>query len=99
MRDEHDFTDATRGSAVKHPGKTRITVLLDGDVVAAFRARAKDTGRACARAPLNGGVPVPDAAARWRHASRAARLTRRRTADPLQSGGCDSRIRSSPVDG
>ena len=45
MRKEYDFTDATRGPAVPYPGKTRITILLDGDVVAAFRARAKDTGR------------------------------------------------------
>ena len=45
MRQEYDLTEATRGPAVKHPGKTRITILLDGEVVAAFRARAKDTGR------------------------------------------------------
>ena len=45
MRKEYDFTDATRGPAVKQRGKTRITILLDGDVVAAFRARARDTGR------------------------------------------------------
>lgn len=45
MREEYDFTDATRGPAVKQPGKTRITILIDGDVLAAFRARAKDTGR------------------------------------------------------
>ncbi|MYE83734.1 MAG: BrnA antitoxin family protein [Gammaproteobacteria bacterium] len=45
MREEYDFTDATRGPAVRQPGKTRITILIDGDVLAAFRARAKDTGR------------------------------------------------------
>ena len=45
MRKEYDFTDATRGPAVPHQGKTRITILLEGDVVAAFRTRAKDTGR------------------------------------------------------
>ena len=45
MRKEYDFTDATRGPAVKQPGKTRITILLDNDVIAAFRARAGDTGR------------------------------------------------------
>ena len=26
-------------------GKTRITILLDGDIIAAFRARAENTGR------------------------------------------------------
>ena len=45
MRKKHDFTYAARGPAVKLPGKTRITIMLDGDVVAAFRARARDTGR------------------------------------------------------
>ena len=45
MRKEYDFTDAARGPAVRHPGKTRITIMLDGDVIAAFRARARDTGR------------------------------------------------------
>ena len=45
MREEYDFTDAARGPAVRQPGKTRITILIDGDVLAAFRARAKDTGR------------------------------------------------------
>ncbi|MCY3820715.1 MAG: BrnA antitoxin family protein [Gammaproteobacteria bacterium] len=44
MRKEYDFTDAARGPAVKPSGKTRITIMLDADVVAAFRARARDTG-------------------------------------------------------
>ena len=44
MRTEYDFSDAVRGPAVKHPSKTRITIMLDRDVIAAFRARAKDTG-------------------------------------------------------
>ena len=45
MRKEYDFSDATRGPAVAQPGKTRITIMLDADIVAAFRARASDTGR------------------------------------------------------
>ena len=45
MREEYDLTDAVRGQAVKHTGETRITIMLDRDVVAAFRARAQDTGR------------------------------------------------------
>ena len=44
MHKEYDFTDAARGPAVKPLGKTRITILLDGDIVAAFRARARNTG-------------------------------------------------------
>lgn len=45
MREEYDFTHATQGPAVRHQGKTRITILIDRDVLAAFRARAEDTGR------------------------------------------------------
>ena len=45
MRDEYDFTDAARGPAVQHEGQTRITILIDDDVLAAFRTRTQDTGR------------------------------------------------------
>lgn len=45
MRKEYDLTNAERGPALKPSGKTRITILLDRDIVAAFRARASDTGR------------------------------------------------------
>ena len=45
MRKEYDLSDAKRGPVVRQSGKTRITILLDGDIVDAFRARAKDTGR------------------------------------------------------
>ena len=45
MRKKYDFSDAVRGPAIKHPGKARITILLDQDVIAAFRTRAQDTGR------------------------------------------------------
>lgn len=43
MRKEYDLADAERGAALKQPGKTRITIMLDR--AAAFRARAADTGR------------------------------------------------------
>ena len=39
------MNDARRGPAVEQPGKTRITIMLDADVVAAFRAHARNTGR------------------------------------------------------
>ena len=45
MRKEYDFSDATRGPAIAQPGKTRIAIMLDSDIVAAFRARASGTGR------------------------------------------------------
>lgn len=54
MRDEYDFSKARRASVIPHlaklqaasnPGKTRITIMLDDDVIEAFRARAEAEGR------------------------------------------------------
>ena len=54
MRKEYDFTGAQRAKDVPHlaklqaevaRGKTRITILIDDDVLAAFRARAEREGR------------------------------------------------------
>jgi uncharacterized protein (DUF4415 family) len=44
MRDEYDFKNATRGVAVASPGKTRITIMLDDDVIERFRERAEKAG-------------------------------------------------------
>jgi uncharacterized protein (DUF4415 family) len=45
MKDEYDFTDGTRGAVVEQTGKTRITIFLDDDILAAFRERATQTGK------------------------------------------------------
>ena len=45
MREEYDITSAKRGAVVKEPGKQRITIMLDSDVLAAFRKRADESGR------------------------------------------------------
>lgn len=52
MRDEYDFSQAKRARAVPHlarlqaeaKGKSRITIMLDNDVLLAFRARAAAEG-------------------------------------------------------
>lgn len=52
MRDEYDFSDAKRAKDVPHlaelqrsmRGKTRITIMLDDDVIDAFRQRAEAAG-------------------------------------------------------
>ena len=52
MRDEYDFSKAKRADEIPHlaklqreaKGKTRITILLDNDVLATFRARAEAEG-------------------------------------------------------
>jgi uncharacterized protein (DUF4415 family) len=45
MRKEYDFSGARRGQVVKTPGKTRITIYLDNDVLEAFRRRSESAGR------------------------------------------------------
>ena len=44
MREEYDFSQGKRGAVLKRPGKTRITINLDDDVLEAFRARAEQAG-------------------------------------------------------
>lgn len=45
MRKEYDFTKAKRGPAVPvPPGKTRITIRLDDDVLAWFRHQVHRAG-------------------------------------------------------
>jgi uncharacterized protein (DUF4415 family) len=44
MRDEYDFSKGKRGAVIASPGKTRITIMLDDDVIEAFRSRADDNG-------------------------------------------------------
>lgn len=44
MRSEYDFSKAKRGAVIQSPGKTRITIMLDDDVIEAFRARAESEG-------------------------------------------------------
>ena len=44
MRDEYDFSKAKRGAVIKSPGKTRITIMLDDEVIEHFRAQAEAEG-------------------------------------------------------
>ena len=44
MRDEYDFSKGKRGAVIASPGKTRIIITLDDDVIEAFRARAESAG-------------------------------------------------------
>ncbi len=44
MRKEYDFSKGKRGPAVPSPGKTRITIMLDNDIIEAFRERAEVRG-------------------------------------------------------
>ena len=45
MRKEYDFSQGKRGAVLPSPGKTRVTIMLDDDVIEAFRARAEAAGQ------------------------------------------------------
>ena len=44
MRKNYDFSKAKRGPAISSPGKTRITIMLDDDIIEAFRSKAETEG-------------------------------------------------------
>jgi uncharacterized protein (DUF4415 family) len=44
MRKQYDFSKAKRGAVIASPGKTRITIMLDDDVIEHFRDRAEAAG-------------------------------------------------------
>ena len=41
MRKEYDFSKGKRGAVIASPGKTRITIMLDDDILEFFRAKAE----------------------------------------------------------
>jgi uncharacterized protein (DUF4415 family) len=41
MRSEYDFSSGKRGAVIASPGKTRITIMLDDDVLDHFRTEAE----------------------------------------------------------
>ncbi len=45
MRKEYDFRKARRGAVIPQKGKTRISIYLDGEILAEFRERADAAGR------------------------------------------------------
>ncbi len=44
MRKQYDFSRGKRGAIVPSPGKTRITIMLDNEVLEYFRERADSSG-------------------------------------------------------
>lgn len=44
MRKEYDFSKGKRGAVIASKGKTRITIMLDDDVIEHFRAKAEAQG-------------------------------------------------------
>jgi uncharacterized protein (DUF4415 family) len=44
VKPEYDFSRGRRGQAVPTKGKTRITIYLDDEIVASFKAKSARTG-------------------------------------------------------
>ena len=44
MRKEYDFSKGKRGAVIHSAGKTRITIMLDDDILEHFRAQAEAAG-------------------------------------------------------
>lgn len=44
MKAEYDFSKAKRGAVTEPTGKTRITIYIDDDILAAFRRKAEKEG-------------------------------------------------------
>ncbi len=44
MRKQYDFSKGRRGAVLPSPGKTRITIMLDDDVLEHFRSQAEAAG-------------------------------------------------------
>ena len=44
MRKEYDFSKAKRGAYIQAASKTRITIMLDDDILQYFRDRAESEG-------------------------------------------------------
>jgi uncharacterized protein (DUF4415 family) len=45
MNKEYDFSKGKRGAVIASPGKTRITIMFDEDILEAFRKKAEESGR------------------------------------------------------
>jgi hypothetical protein len=45
MDREYDFSEGKRGAVIASPGKTRITIMLDDDIIEAFKNKAEVSGR------------------------------------------------------
>jgi len=44
MRKDYDFSKAKPGPVIQSPGKTRITIMLDDEVIEHFRQQAEALG-------------------------------------------------------
>ena len=56
MKKQYDFSKGTRGAVLKSPGKTRITIRLDDDVLEWFREQAEAAGGGSYQSMINAAL-------------------------------------------
>ena len=57
MRDEYDFSEAKRGPVLSsQPGKTRITIRLDDDILEWFKAQVHEAGGGNYQSEINAAL-------------------------------------------
>jgi uncharacterized protein (DUF4415 family) len=56
MKKEYDFSNARQGAVIASPGKTRITIRIDDDVLQWFRDRAHELGGGSYQTLLNAAL-------------------------------------------
>jgi len=44
MKREYDFSKGKRGAVIESPEKTRITIVLDDDIIESFKNKAESSG-------------------------------------------------------
>ena len=56
MKKQYDFSKGTRGAVLSSPGKTRITIRLDDDLLEWFRDQAEMAGGGSYQSMINGAL-------------------------------------------
>ena len=56
MRKEYDFSKGRRGAVLQSPGKTRITIRLDDDLLEWFREQAHAAGGGSYQTMINAAL-------------------------------------------
>ncbi len=56
MKDEYDFRGGRRGPVIPSPGKTRITIRIDNDILDWFRSQVEAAGGGSYQSLINGAL-------------------------------------------
>ncbi len=92
MRKNYDFTKARRGPIAQQPGKTRVSIYLDDDLVKRLRERADAAGRGY-QAMINESVREYLVRLERRPLARRVEVT----ADEVRIALADGRLLSVPL--